>query len=54
MHTARDGEGIDMAEVLVFHHAHGRTPGVLAFADDIRRAGHTVHVPDLYEGADVR
>lgn len=39
-----------MAEVLLFHHAHGRTPGVLAFADEIRRAGHTVHVPDLYEG----
>jgi len=39
-----------MAEVLLFHHAHGRTPGVLAFADEIRQAGHTVHVPDLYEG----
>ncbi len=39
-----------MAEVLLFHHAHGRTPGILAFADEIRQAGHTVHVPDLYEG----
>lgn len=39
-----------MAEVLLFHHAHGRTPGVVAFADELRRAGHTVHVPDLYEG----
>jgi dienelactone hydrolase len=39
-----------MAEVLLFHHAHGRTPGVLAFADDLRRAGHVVHVPDLYDG----
>lgn len=39
-----------MAEVVVFHHAQGRTPGVLAFADEIRRAGHSVHVPDLYEG----
>ena len=39
-----------MAEVLLFHHAHGRTPGVLAFADELRRAGHLVHVPDLYEG----
>jgi len=39
-----------MAEVLLFHHAQGRTPGVLAFADEIRRVGHTVHVPDLYEG----
>lgn len=38
-----------MAEVVVFHHAHGRTPGVLAFAEELRRAGHVVHVPDLYE-----
>jgi dienelactone hydrolase len=39
-----------MAEVLLFHHAQGRTAGVLAFADELRQAGHTVHVPDLYEG----
>ena len=39
-----------MAEVLLFHHAHGRTRGVLAFADALRAAGHIVHVPDLYEG----
>lgn len=39
-----------MAEVLLFHHAQGLTPGVLAFADELRRSGHTVHVPDLYEG----
>ena len=39
-----------MAEVLLFHHALGLTPGVLAFADELRRAGHTVHTPDLYEG----
>ena len=39
-----------MAEVLLFHHALGRTPGVLAFADELRGAGHTVHAPDLYEG----
>lgn len=39
-----------MAEVLVFHHAQGRTPGVVAFADELRKAGHTVYVPDLYEG----
>ena len=39
-----------MADVLLFHHALGRTPGVLAFAGELRRAGHTVHVPDLYEG----
>ncbi|MEU2234807.1 dienelactone hydrolase family protein [Streptomyces vietnamensis] len=39
-----------MAEVLLFHHALGLTEGVGAFADGLRRAGHTVHVPDLYEG----
>ena len=39
-----------MAEVLLFHHAHGLTSGVRDFAETLRRAGHTVHVPDLYEG----
>ncbi|MEU7014208.1 dienelactone hydrolase family protein [Streptomyces sp. NPDC046385] len=39
-----------MAEVLLFHHAQGLTPGVLAFAEELRHAGHTVHAPDLYEG----
>ncbi len=39
-----------MTDVLLFHHALGLTPGVLAFADELRGAGHTVHVPDLYEG----
>ncbi len=39
-----------MAEVLLFHHAQGRTPGVLAFAERLERAGHVVHVPDLYDG----
>jgi dienelactone hydrolase len=39
-----------MAEVLLFHHAQGQTPGFLAFADDLRQAGHTVHTPDLYDG----
>jgi dienelactone hydrolase len=39
-----------MAELLLFHHAQGRTPGVQAFADRLRAAGHTVHAPDLYEG----
>lgn len=39
-----------MAEVLLFHHAQGRTPGVLAFADSLRQAGHRVHAPDLFEG----
>lgn len=39
-----------MAEVLLFHHAHGQTAGFLAFADELRRAGHIVHTPDLYDG----
>jgi dienelactone hydrolase len=39
-----------MAEILLFHHAHGLTPGVVAFADDLRAAGHTVHTPDLFSG----
>lgn len=39
-----------MAEVLLFHHAQGLTPGVRAFADDLRTAGHIVHTPDLFDG----
>ena len=39
-----------MAEVLLFHHAQGLTAGVQDFADGLRVAGHTVHVPDLYDG----
>jgi dienelactone hydrolase len=39
-----------MAEVVLFHHALGLTPGVLEFADKVRSAGHTVHTPDLYDG----
>jgi dienelactone hydrolase len=39
-----------MAEVLIFHHAQGFTPGVASFADELRAAGHVVHAPDLYEG----
>jgi dienelactone hydrolase len=40
----------EMAEVVLFHHAQGLTPGVVAFADALRAAGHTVHTPDLFEG----
>ena len=39
-----------MAEVLLFHHAQGQTPGFLAFADELRAAGHVVYAPDLYDG----
>jgi dienelactone hydrolase len=39
-----------MAELILFHHAQGLTDGVRSFADELRAAGHTVHVADLYEG----
>ncbi len=39
-----------MAGVVLFHHALGLTPGIVVFADKLRRAGHTVHMPDLFEG----
>jgi dienelactone hydrolase len=39
-----------MAEVALFHHALGLTPGIVEFADELRRAGHTVHTPDLFDG----
>jgi dienelactone hydrolase len=39
-----------MAEILLFHHVQGLTPGVSAFADELRAAGHTVHTPDLFDG----
>jgi dienelactone hydrolase len=41
-----------MTTVLLFHHAQGQTPGFLAFAEELREAGHTVHAPDLYGGGD--
>jgi dienelactone hydrolase len=34
----------------LFHHAQGLTPGVAAFADKLRHAGHIVHTPDLFDG----
>ena len=39
-----------MTELLLFHHAQGQTDGFLAFADELRAAGHVVHTPDLYDG----
>jgi dienelactone hydrolase len=39
-----------MAEVLLFHHIQGLTEGVVAFADELRASGHTVHTPDLFDG----
>ena len=39
-----------MSEVILFHHVQGLTDDVRAFADELRGAGHMVHVPDLLEG----
>lgn len=39
-----------MAEVLLFHHVQGLTPGMHAFADSLRAEGHVVHMPDLFDG----
>jgi dienelactone hydrolase len=39
-----------VAEVVLFHHAQGLTPGIVAFADELRGAGHTAHTPDLFDG----
>jgi dienelactone hydrolase len=42
--------GIEMTDVVLYHHVQGLTDGVRSFADDLRRAGHTVHTPDLFSG----
>ncbi len=39
-----------MAEVVLFHSVLGLRPGVIAAADRLRAAGHTVHTPDYYDG----
>jgi dienelactone hydrolase len=39
-----------MTEIVLFHHAQGLTPGVVALADRFEAAGHTVHLPDVYDG----
>ena len=39
-----------MAEIVLFHHVQGLTPGIVAFADELGAAGHTVHTPDLFDG----
>jgi dienelactone hydrolase len=39
-----------MAEVILYHHALGLTAGIVAFANRLRGAGHTVHTPDLFDG----
>lgn len=40
-----------MAEVIVFHHVQGMTEGIRTFAEQLRAGGHTVHTPDLFDGA---
>jgi dienelactone hydrolase len=39
-----------MTEVVLYHHVQGLTEGVRSFGDELRRAGHTVHMPDMFEG----
>jgi len=39
-----------MAEIVLFHSALGLRPGVTSAADRLREAGHSVHVPDYYDG----
>jgi dienelactone hydrolase len=39
-----------MAEVVLYHHSQGLTEGVQVFAAELRGAGHTLHLPDLYDG----
>jgi len=39
-----------MAHVALFHSVYGRRPAVLAAAERLRAAGHTVTAPDLYAG----
>jgi dienelactone hydrolase len=36
--------------IVLFHSAYGLRPAVTAAAERLRRAGHEVHVPDLYDG----
>lgn len=39
-----------MTQIVLFHHAQGLTTGVVALADRFEGAGHTVHLPDVYDG----
>ena len=38
-----------MAEIVLFHHVLGLTPGITAFSEEMRSAGHVVHTPDLFD-----
>jgi dienelactone hydrolase len=39
-----------VSDVVLFHHAQGRTDGIVQFAERLHSAGHQVIVPDLFEG----
>jgi dienelactone hydrolase len=39
-----------MTEVVLYHHVQGLTEGVRSFAEELRKAGHTVHTPELFDG----
>jgi dienelactone hydrolase len=39
-----------MAEVVLLHSVLGLRPGVIAAAERLRAAGHTVHAPDYFDG----
>jgi dienelactone hydrolase len=39
-----------VTEVVLYHHVQGLTDGVRSFAEELRRAGHTVHTPDMFDG----
>jgi dienelactone hydrolase len=39
-----------VSEIVLFHHVQGLGDDVRAFADELRAAGHEVHVPDLLDG----
>lgn len=41
--------GAELADIVLFHHVQGLTPGIVGFADELRAAGHTVHAPDLFD-----
>jgi len=39
-----------VADIILFHHVQGLTPGITAFADALSQDGHVVHTPDLFSG----
>jgi dienelactone hydrolase len=38
-----------MTEVVLYHHVQGLTDGVRSFAETLRKEGHRVHTPDLFD-----